>query len=77
MDLADTIKGSLNPEHVHLMITIDTSIVILNELEEKVLTTGQHVDRALSNESISPSLAFVSLNSKLKLSNTTSNMERQ
>ncbi len=40
MDLADALKGSLHPEHVHSMITIDTSIVTLDELEDKVLTMG-------------------------------------
>jgi len=38
MDLADALKGSLHPEHVHLMITIDTSTITLDELEDKVLT---------------------------------------
>jgi hypothetical protein len=51
MDLADAFKGSLHPEHVHWMITVDTSIVTLDELEDKVLTMGQHVDRVLSSGS--------------------------
>jgi hypothetical protein len=45
IDLADAFKGSLHPEHVHWMITIDTSTVTLDELEDKVLTMGHHVDQ--------------------------------
>ena len=30
---ASAFRGSLNPEHIHWMIIIDTSIVTLNELE--------------------------------------------
>jgi hypothetical protein len=40
MDLADALKCSLNPEHVHWMITADISTVTLDELEENVLTMG-------------------------------------
>ena len=40
MDLADALKGSLNSEHVHWMITVDTSTITQDELEEKVLTMG-------------------------------------
>jgi len=36
MDLADALKGSLHPEHIQWMIIVDTSILILEELEEKV-----------------------------------------
>jgi hypothetical protein len=43
--LAGALKGSLNTYHVHWMITLDTSIVTLDELEEKVLTVGQRVDQ--------------------------------
>jgi hypothetical protein len=51
MDLVDALKGSLNLEHVHLMITVGTSTITLDELEEKVLTMGQHVDQVLMRES--------------------------
>ena len=47
-DLADALKGSLHPERVHWMITIDTSLVTLDELKDKILTMEQHVDRVLS-----------------------------
>ena len=60
IDLADALKGSLNPEHVHWMIIVDTSTITLDELEEKVLTMGQHVDQVLLRESSSQSLAYVS-----------------
>jgi len=63
MDLADDLKGSFYPEHIHWMITLDTSIVTLDELEDKVLTMGQHVDQILSNESSSSSSSFVFVNS--------------
>jgi hypothetical protein len=43
----DALKGSLHPEHVHWMITVDTSTVTMDELEDKVLTMGQHVDQLL------------------------------
>jgi hypothetical protein len=48
MDLADVLKGSLHPEHVHWMITVDTSTYTLDYLEEIVLTMGHHVDQVLS-----------------------------
>ena len=51
MDLADALTGSLHPEHVHSMIIVDTSSVTLHELEDKVLTMGQHVDQVLSGGS--------------------------
>jgi hypothetical protein len=51
MDLADALKGSLHPEHVHWMISVDTSTVTLDELEDKVLIMGQHLDQALSSGS--------------------------
>ena len=38
IDMADDLKGSLNSEHVHQMITVDTSTITPDELEEKVLT---------------------------------------
>ena len=50
MDLVDALKGSLHPKHIHLMITIDTSTITLDELEEKFFTMGQHVDQVLSKE---------------------------
>ena len=57
------------------MITVYTSIVTLNELEDKVLTMGQHVDQFMSNESSSSSSAFVSANAHkdidIKLDNVT------
>jgi hypothetical protein len=46
----------------------------LDDLEEKVLTMGQHVDQVLSKESSSHLSAFMSLNSKeidIKLDNMT------
>jgi len=42
------------------MITVDASTMTLDELEEKVLTRGQHVDQVLLRESSSQSSAFVS-----------------
>jgi hypothetical protein len=57
--LVDALKGSLNPEHVHWMITVDTSTITLDELEEKVLTMGQHVDQVLPRESSSYSSTCV------------------
>jgi hypothetical protein len=44
MDLVDGLKISLHPKHVHWMISIDTSTVTLDELEDTVFTMGQHVD---------------------------------
>ncbi len=35
VDLTNALKGSLNPEHVHWMITVDTSTITQDELEEK------------------------------------------
>ena len=45
------------------MITVDTSIVTLDELEDKVFAMGQHVDQVFSNESSSSSSSFVFVNS--------------
>jgi len=64
MDLVDALKGSLHPERVHLIITIDTSIGTLDELEDKVLTMGQHVNLVLSNDFSSHSSTFASANSR-------------
>ena len=50
MNLDDALKSSLYLEHVHWMIAVDTSTVTLDELEEKVLIMGQHVDQVLSKE---------------------------
>ncbi len=41
------------------MITVDTSTITLNELEEKVLTIGQYVDLVLLRESSAQSSSFV------------------
>jgi hypothetical protein len=75
MDLADALKGSLHPEYVHWMIAIDTSTATLDELEDKVLTIGQHVDQVLSCGSSSHSSAFMSATSPkdidIKLDNVT------
>jgi hypothetical protein len=40
------------------MITVDTSTITLDELEEKVLTMGQHVDRVLLRDSQSSAFVF-------------------
>jgi len=45
------------------MITLDTSTVTLDELEEKVLTMGQHVDHVLSKEPPCHSSAVMSVDS--------------
>jgi len=75
MDLADTLKGSLHPEHVQWMISVNTSVVTLDELEDKVFTMGQHVDQVLSNESSTQSSSFISATSPkdivIKLDNVT------
>jgi len=74
MDLVDALKGSLHLEHVHWMITIDTPNITLDELEEKVLTMGQHLDQVLSKVFSSHSSAFMLVNSKdtdIKLDNVT------
>ena len=42
------------------MITVDTSTITQGELEEKVLTMGQHVDQVLLRDSSPQSSAFVS-----------------
>jgi hypothetical protein len=42
------------------MITVDTSTITQDELEEKVLTMGQHVDQVLMRDSSLRSSAFVS-----------------
>ena len=70
MDLADALKGSLNSEHVHWMLTVDTSTITQDELEDKVLTMGQHVDQVLMRDSSLQSSAFVS-----DASNTTLNIQ--
>ena len=81
MYLADALKGSLHPEHVHWMITIDTSSVTLDELEDKVLTMGQHADQVLSNGSSSHSSTFMSATSPkdidIKLDNVTTQLSNQ
>ena len=41
------------------MIVVDTYTTTLDELEDKVLTMGQHVDHVLSNESSAQSSAFM------------------
>ena len=60
------------------MIIVDTAIVILDELENKVRTMGQHVDRVLSKESSSHSSIFMSANSNkdidIKLDNVTTHL---
>jgi hypothetical protein len=62
MDFAYALKGSLHSEHVHEMIILNTSIITLDELEDKVLTMGKHVDQIVSDESSSHSSAFVYAN---------------
>ncbi len=42
------------------MVTVDTSTITLDELVEKFLTIGQHVDQVLLRNSSPQSLAFVS-----------------
>ena len=79
MDLVNALKDSLHPEHVHWMITVDTSVVTLDELEDKVLTImGQHVDQILSNESLAHSSSFMSTFSPkdidIKLDNVTKHL---
>ena len=59
IDLADALKGSLHLEHVHWMITVYTSTVTLDELEDKVLTMGHHVDQVLSSGSSAHSSSFM------------------
>ncbi len=58
IDLADALKGSLKSEHAHLMITVDTWTISLDELEDKVFTMGQHVDQMLLRGSQSSSFVF-------------------
>jgi hypothetical protein len=55
-DMVDALKGSLNLEHVHWMIKVDTYSVTLRELEDKVLTMGKHVDQFMSKNSAISSL---------------------
>ncbi len=61
------------------MIMVDTSTVTLDELKEKVITMGQHLDQALAKEPSSSSASFVSVKSKreidYKLDNMTSQLE--
>ena len=56
------------------MIILDTSTVTLDELEDKFLTMGQHVDQVMSKKCSSHSVAFMQINSKdidIKLDNVT------
>ena len=75
MDLGGALKGSLDLEHVRWMITVDTSTATLDELEDKVLTMGQHVDQVLSSGSSAHSSTFMSATSPkdidIKLDNVT------
>jgi hypothetical protein len=77
MDLVDALKGSLHPEHVHRMITVDISIVTLDELEDKVLTMGQHVDQGLSSESSAHSSAFMPDTSPNEIGTKLDNVTKQ
>jgi hypothetical protein len=60
------------------MITVDTSTVTLDELEDKVLTMGHHVDQVLSNEFSAHSSTFMFATSPkdivIKLDNVTKQM---
>jgi len=60
------------------MITVDTSTVTLDELEDKVLTMGQHVDQVLSNGSTAHSSSSMFVNSPkdivTKLDNVTTQL---
>ncbi len=78
VDLADTLKGALNAEHVHWMIMVDTSTVTLDELDEMVLNMGQlqHVDKVLAKEHSSPSLAFVYVKSEREIDYKLDNIMR-
>ncbi len=57
---------------------MDTSTITLDELEDKVLTMGQHVDQALSNESLVHSSTFMFATSSkdidIKLDNVTNQL---
>jgi len=57
------------------MITVDTSTITLDELEDKVLTMGQHVDQVLSSGSSTHSTTSMSVTSSkdidTKLDNVT------
>ena len=65
VDLADALKGALNPDHVHRMTMEDTYIVTLVvEIEEMFLSMGLHVDQVLAKEHSSSSSTFVSVKSK-------------
>ena len=80
MDLAYAPKGSLHPNHIHLMITVYASIVTLHVLEEKILKMGQHVCQVLSKDFSSNSSAFMPVNSKdihIKLDNVTKQLSHR
>ena len=59
------------------MITVDTSTITLDELEENVLTMGQHVDQVLMRELSPQSSAFVSGASNADLNVQLDNVNKQ
>ena len=77
MDMADALKGALNPQHVHWMLMVDTSTVTLDLLDDMVLNMGQHVDQVLSSERSSFSSAFSSVHAKKDLDQKMEVMSRQ
>ncbi len=59
------------------MITIDTSTVTLDELEESILSIAHHMDQAMSKESYLHSSTSMYVNSKEKLGNKLDNITWQ
>ena len=59
------------------MIMADTSKITLDELEEMVLTMGQHVDQVMAKEHSSSSSTFVSIKSKREIDYKLDNMTRE
>jgi len=77
IDLADALKESLHLEHVHWMIIVDTSTVTLDELEDKVLTVGQHLDQVLSSGSSAHSSTFMYVTSPKGIDTKLDNVTKQ
>ena len=77
MDLVNALKGSLHPEHVHLMIIVHTSTITLADLEDKVLAMGQHVDQVLSSGSSTHSSTFIYVMSPKDIDTKLDNVTKQ
>jgi hypothetical protein len=50
VDMTDILKGILNLDQIHRMLTFDTSKVTMDELEEYGMSMGRHLDQSLSSK---------------------------